>query len=529
MMMKKILAYMMMLATLCGALSGCESIEETYDKYIGDGPIQYLNKIYDLKATPGWESMLLSWSLKLDPGRTGILVEWKNDTNTFAKIIDKDSESFLVEGLTDNYDYEFNVWAITEQDGKVVKKSLGDPVYARSFNYESDELALFTHMVTKQIKVADKKLFVAFDSWPDNLVSFKIGYFEKGSTQESYYEANSNDRINNWPKGAPCAVIGENIDFSKPVNVYRRGKIKSFGNIELDLKPLTLYFDIPILNSDFTNELRPQLGLNGDIKFSDINNISSLNINFNQTSLEDILYFPNLKTLNLGKDRYIMPGTEAVAKSILPSDTKRQLSLVALQLAHDVLGVQINQYSKNYFDVVPTWFAGKNLVPQLPGLHMLDTTGWTIKETPQDAMGYDTGLSNLLVDDNTKYWLPTASTQLREHVFEFDMKQVQNVLGFKVVQANISDTYLQLPSIISIEVMTTSGAWVSATFNKNTTIGNGKGETTLVYLNKDKSTVQTQKIRLVLSDFFYKKGYDANWNYIDFYRTALSKFKIFSE
>lgn len=528
--MKTFITYMTMLVVFCGMVSSCEDIEDTYKEYAGDGPIQYLNKIYDLKATAQWEAISLSWSLKLDPGRTSILVEWKDNENTYSKIIDKDSESFLVEGLTENYDYEFNVWAVAEVDGEIVKKSLGDPVYGRPFNSQSDELSLFTHVVTKQIKVADKKIFVVFDAWPDNLISFKIGYFEKENEQEQFFVAETNDRINGWPKGVPYAVIGEDVDFSKPIKVYRTGEIESFGNKILDLEPLELHFDLPTFNSDFTNELRPQIGIDGEIKTSDIENVSSVNINFNQTSLEDILYFPALETVNLGKDRYIPAEMVGTTRSSLSSETNKNISLGALKLAHDILGVKIYQYCEHYFDEVPEWFAGKNLVPQLPSLQLLDTSDWDITETPMDAVGYDTGLRNLLQDDNNTYWFPTASLKLRTHIIEIDMKKIQNIIGFKIVQANINnDVNLQCPGLITIEILNESGAWIAATFDENVTIGTGKGETALAYLDKDKTVKQVQKIRIKISDNFYKNGYDDDGKLTKYYRIALASFMVITE
>ncbi len=526
--MKTIFTYIIMLATLCVELASCESIDDTYKEYTGDGPEQYLNKIYDLQAKSQWESVLLSWKLKQDLGRTAILVEWKDSETTHSQLIDKNSESFVVEGLTSNYDYEFNVWAVMEENGEIVKKSLGDPVYAYPFNSQSDEVALFTHVVTKQIKVANKAIFAVFDVWPENLISFKIGYFEKGNDQEQFFVAQPEDRINEYPKGKPYALIGENIDFSKPINVYRIGKIESFGDKVLELTPVTLYFDFPIFNSDFANELRPQIGIYGEIKNSDIENVSSVNINFNQTSLEDILYFPNLKIVNLGKDRYIMHGTEDQAKSNLSSAANKEISLGALKAAHDLLGVQINHYSNHYFDGNFDWFAGNHLVPQLPSLNLLDATDWSITETPQDAMGYDTGLKNLLVDNNM-YWFPTASMQLRTHTIEIDMKKIERVLGFKIVQANINDLDLKLPEQIKIEVMNVSGVWTAAGFNEDVATGSGKGESTIVYLDKDKSVKSVQKIRILISDSFYKNGFDDKWNYVKFYRTALSSFMVITD
>ena len=156
--------YAVILVLLAGYLTGCEKLEDTYSKHTGDGPEQYLTKIYDLKGEPKWLSVLLTWNLKLDPGRTAIMVEWTDDEKTDSVIIDRDSESYLVEGLK-NYEYTFRVSAIEQKEGEIIKQSLGDPVYVRPYTSASEELLLFTRVVNKQFQVADKYLFVAFDEW----------------------------------------------------------------------------------------------------------------------------------------------------------------------------------------------------------------------------------------------------------------------------------------------------------------------------------------------------------------------------
>ena len=56
------------LVLLAGLVASCgESLEDTYSDYTGDGPEQYLTKIYDLQGKPRWMSVELTWNLKLDP------------------------------------------------------------------------------------------------------------------------------------------------------------------------------------------------------------------------------------------------------------------------------------------------------------------------------------------------------------------------------------------------------------------------------------------------------------------------------
>ena len=510
-----------MLISLTGFMVGCEKLEDTYSEYMGDGPEQYLSKIYDLQGSPQWLSVLLTWNLKLDAGRTAILVKWTDDEKTDSVILDKDCKSYLVEGLK-NYEYTFNVNAIEQKNGKTIKYSINDPVYVRPYTYESDEISLFSRVVSKPFNIADKQLFVIFEPWSDNLISFRIGYWEKNNKEEQFWVATLEDRINNYPKGKPYALIGENIDFSKPINVYRTGKISEIGDVVLDLNPIALYFDIPSFESDFAAEVRNKFDLTGEIKWSDIKNIETLEIDYNQVSLTDILHFSGLKELHLGKNRYLASGTESQIKSTIEN---REISLAALELAAN-LGVKIYHYGKHYFDVAPSFFTASNIKAEIPIFTYLDPSVWTIKVSPEDALGYNSGLTNLVKDDNTQ-WLPQPSTQLREHVIEIDMQENKNVLGFKIKQAISSDSQLKLPTSLSIEVQSATGQWLPATYQERVTIGNGKGETTIIYLDKAKNSKKTQKIRVKISDSFYKKQWNSGVGAsLDYYNVVLSSFMV---
>ena len=269
--------------------------------------------------------------------------------------------------------------------------------------------------------------------------------------------------------------------------------------------------------------MRNRLDLLGEIKQDDIKNVEILDIDYDQISLIDVLHFPNLKELHLGRNRYLALGTEDRVRSSL---SNKELSIGALNVIAEKLGVKIYHYGNHYFDVVPDFFTEKNKLSEQPMLAFMDATNWDISVSPADALGYDSGAKNLLVD-NDSYWLPQPTTQIRTHVIEIDMKQEETIAGFKIVQTkDFGDPDASRPETLSIEVETGSGQWATATFSKSTTLGNGEGETTIVYLNKDKGTKTAQKIRITVSDDFYKQGYDSSWNWVDFYNVTLSSIMV---
>ena len=189
------------------------------------------------------------------------------------------------------------------------------------------------------------------------------------------------------------------------------------------------------------------------------------------------------------------------------------------------IGLKIYHYGNHYFNTVPDFFTAKNQVAELPEFSLLNTVGWDITVNPMDAMGYNSGLANLLQESDA-YWSPQASEILRRHIIEIDMKESKRILGFKVGQAMTPPADVQTPDVLDIEFETGSGAWESAAFSRSVTVGTGKGETTIIYLDKSHSVKTAQKIRVTVADKFHKKGYNASYAYVDFYTVVLSSFMV---
>ncbi len=524
-MKRKIFSYVLFLLSF-GWMAGCESLEDTYSDYTGDGPERYLSTIYNLEGTPQWLAVKLTWKLKLDPARTGVVVKWSTFEKADSVVLDKDAETYTVTGL-ENFEYTFNVSAIEEKDGVIVNRSLTNPsnivteVYIRPYTNESDEMLAFSRGVKKCFKINNKQLVVNFDKWADNLLLFKIGYFEKNNSVEQFWEGEEGE--NGWPNGLSCAVIGEDIDFSQPISVYRRGKIEGFGNIEMDLAPIVLAFDVPVFEALFLEELRAQLNLNGEVSFADINEVEELYLNYDQSSLVDVLFFPNLKRLYLGANRYLA-SDDAISQSAL-ADVEE--STEALKIFAEQMNGEIYHYGKHYFAGGLDCFKEKNMTAEVPNtISLLETAGWEISVSPEDY-DYVSGLENLL-NLERDYWSPQSTTEMmREHIVTIDMKEVRSIQGFLIQQAeDITIPYGKTgnkPEMLKIEIEKEGGVWEQATFSQSVTIGDGSYEKTVVYLNKDKSSKQTSKVRFRINDSGYKPSYSASFTD---YKTALASFMM---
>ncbi len=91
-------------------------------------------------------------------------------------------------------------------------------------------------------------MFVAFDGMADNLIAFKIGYFEKGSETEQFWEVGPEDREKSRPKGKSYALIGDDVDFSQDGKGVSKGKIASCGGYDVGVGSYELSFELsPLL------------------------------------------------------------------------------------------------------------------------------------------------------------------------------------------------------------------------------------------------------------------------------------------
>ena len=74
--MKKIYLWLLLPLSIFG---GCESLEDTYKDYAGDGPIRYLVKCDDLDVKAGWNRLVVSWKSVDDPIIDKVKVPWTVD------------------------------------------------------------------------------------------------------------------------------------------------------------------------------------------------------------------------------------------------------------------------------------------------------------------------------------------------------------------------------------------------------------------------------------------------------------------
>ncbi len=522
--MKKLLLNILLPVLAAGLFSACEKLEDTYSDYAGDGPIRYLAKCENLQANVQWESIELSWENSNDLERDSIFIEWQDDSTTRDTLIDKNSTSCVIPNLG-NFDYFFSVSSVSfDEEGNINSRSLETTIYARPYSLQHESLSTFTQVVIKHFKVGDSSVYLFFDNWKDNLKSAEIGYYKVGESEETRLalqkvNLGTEDAPEYYPNGLKEMFL-ENVDFSKDIVIYRTGSVKGISDEDFTVvfPDIKMNLDVMVFNSDFAAQVQNYLNVS-QLTASVIENVEVLEFDQDIASIEDILYFPNLKEIYLGKNRYMTASyaTSSTEQSIL---SEKERSLAILNIAHEKLQVEVHQYNAHYFASyeAPAWFVQEGN-PVIPEVNILENTSlWSYSVSPADEAGYDSMLANLFDNQSTTDWTPLRISSIRVHAIEIDMKEEVDIRGFKIVQSSSLGYYSMLiPNMMEIEIAGDGEEWHQATYQDEIPLGDSQGETTIVYLNKDKQAQKARRIRFYVTDKDY---------YSSSYGTALADFMV---
>ena len=91
-------------------IMGCESLEDTYSDYAGDGTIRYIGKCTDVSVAPGWKRLIVKWVNNVDPVVDKIKVCWQVDDQKDSILLAPNTVEYSISNLEDG-NYEVTVCA----------------------------------------------------------------------------------------------------------------------------------------------------------------------------------------------------------------------------------------------------------------------------------------------------------------------------------------------------------------------------------------------------------------------------------
>ncbi len=475
--MKNISIHILYTACLCCTLAAtsCQGLEDTYKEFAGD-EIRYIGKCNDLTVSPGWERIIVKWTNSSDPIIDKVKLKWEGDNVKDSVLLERGTQEYSIGNLQDA---TYKVTICTEdKDGE---KSLESSSYCRPYTLNHEEVASFTRIISKHFFIGDR-LALEFAGWQDGIESAILKYT---TTDGEETEVALNKSI----ASSNIYLLDDEIDTTKPVVLYRKGRLTGCDDV-IDFPAYELTLD-KTYSSDFKEFLKKKYGTDsdvlnadGEVKDSWAKSLKTLELDTDLSSFEDILNFPNLTKLVLGKNRYL---TKAGAE-----DTERgQYTVYNTALSEEVLdamseltGLTVERYNNHYNNVWPFECEIEDMgSPEMPQHEYIDLKNAKTTLNPEDSKDYNSHLSYLTDGNASTCWEPLTTTSQTTYTITYDLGTAQKARGIKLVQKTLSDGDQNkdiLPQMVKVETAGGDGSFSTATFVDDYYIGRTTGETVFV-------------------------------------------------
>ena len=469
-------------AAALAVLSSCgDSLEDTYKDYAGDGPIRYTGKCTNITVAPGWECLRAKWTPSKDPAVKNIRISWisENNDTASAEVASTDT-AYTIKGLS-NQNYRVLVQSVAN-DGTL---SLDNGVTRRPYTYEHEAVTAFTQGFNKYY-LYKNHLLLFMGNWSDGIVKFDIAYTNKQEKADTLHLTKDVFAEQN--------VDVADVDFTKDVTLLRRGLIEGCPDT-IDFQPVSLTRNF-LMNSDFKKELRQHYGLGNDDVENFTASAQTVGVDYDLYSLEDLLYFPNLKTVDLGARRYML--TSHIQASTV---TELKRSLWVINKLHEIGGVEVNMYANAYLGASAPSFVKKHDAANVPVSTFYSTKGWNITTSEDDSNNSE--LKNLIDGSASTGWMSWPSDNgARTFDLVINMKATKTIHGVAIEQSQNSDAKNFLPEDVSVEYATADApdTWHYLNGVDDYTLGGAQGETTIV---KAATAVNAQYLRITVKERTY--------------------------
>jgi len=456
-------------------------MKDTYDEYWDNGPIRYIGKCSDFKVESGWHKLKLTWKNSIDATTDKIKIVWTSSDEKDSVTIDAKKESYITKAVFKDASYVFNIYAMNKDGVQSIKTT----AYARPFTETHELIRSFGNLEDRYAYVKNNLLLI-LSLYHESVINASIHYV-KGNGELVDWVLTKEDFDKKY-------FVLKDIDVSKAVTVNRTVKLEeSFEEINMETYEL-VHNDV-FINPDFALQVNDYYAL-PEMSSDFINSVEEIHLNYSINSMEDLLYFPNLKKVVLGGERYMTASHKNDDASIFNFGS--EASVFALRVLHELLGVEVEIYN-NQYDILSSLDFAKDMGnPTLPELEYLNTSTWSITcSTTED--GDNSHPEYLLDDDMNTSWRPlTEQNKIREHIMTIDMKSEKSIKGIKIVQPNSDDIDpVYFPDVFKIEISGDGTNWESALPRTQRIIGKGRGESTIINFAK---SISTRYVRFKIND-----------------------------
>ncbi len=483
-------------------LVGCESLEDTYSDYSGPKK-RYVGRAHNLEIETGWKRLRVKWENSLDSSRDSIKVIWRADEVADSVMLAPNITEYTTEQNLENKTYEVQVVAMDE----LKNESLDAIVYAKPFTSEH-ELIKSIGRVEKKYFFNNNSLILFFPESVERILESRLNYSDVSTGEDVNLILTKEILESKY-------YLINNVDPNKAVQIISQMNTAECFDV-IDFEPYELDKDNKSFSADFLTSLKEFNDMK-TISNEFINNLEVLYLDYSLGSLEDVLYFPNLKQIVFGANRFLdeehLTYDDGAALSVVNDVSASVYALNTLNEINENL--KVVSYNGQYIYLVEGYWSstpypiadeldfeltdgGNPVLPEIQWYE--DMEGWNVSCNTDLTDNFNSKSENILKLENVDMvWKPRETEGLlREHQIIIDMNDVKEITGFYFRQPkgwNFESDYF----IDNIQIFVSdNGHTYTKAFNNNIReVGMGEGEITLINL---KEKINTRYVKLVVKD-----------------------------
>ncbi len=482
--MKKLL-YILSIAL---AFVACESMEDTYSEY-NTPKDRYVGKCSDLKIELGWERFRLSWKNNVDAAVENIRVTWEDEVGKVDTVIlPAGTEVYETPDTLKDQSYKFTLAAIDSRG----RESFPIEGYGKPFTDASSKVQMLK-VVEKKFYFVENELIMLFYEAGKDIYKADVTYLSNGV--EKVQKITSEDFV----KGR---LVLTDVDADTDIRI--NGKMKMLECIDtIPLDEYVLDRNKKSWSGGFIGNMRQQLDL-ADFPLELLDTLTTLYVDDNISSLEDILYMPKLERVVLGKNRMNL-NYRNIEGSYASTVDDTTASLFALRKMRELKGIEVDIYGdqfhlKDSLDF-ENWNQRNNptsfIIPT-------DVNEWELSFNDpnyyENEDPYPYGLNLLLrptFPRMTDWRTIPSQSEIKTHEIVYDMKELKEVKGFQFSQTFDNNLKQFCPKTVQIHVSEDGTIWDTAFFQATMNVGGVAGEVRIKYMNQPKSV---RYIKLIVRD-----------------------------
>ena len=507
--MKSMKRYLLLLLPLLLMTSCGESLFDTYKDFAGDGEIRYVGKVSDLTASPGWQRILLDWKNSDDPIIDKMEVKWVVDDKRDSVFLPAGTTSYVISNLTQGNSYEVTVCSVDKEG----RESLPTTTYVRPYNQDHEAVLAFNRVVARSFFLHNH-LLLTFNGWDNNIKDAYLAYRTKSNGEEKKVQL-TEEVVDGLHLDLP------DVDAAKPVSIYRKGYIEGCADL-ITFAPINLETE-PLFNSEFKQEMKRQFGYDVNIPESFYGQCEQLDLDWKINDLADLLYFPKLKKLYLGKNRHVRPDMvddEEVGQSQV---TDVELSDWVLAKLHELNGLEVYRYDKHFSTLTKESYVKDMGHSPEHDVTLISMKGAKVTVMPEESqeltqLGWSSHPEYLVDGNENTSWKPYVQNASTTYTIDVELPADHTVKGMRLVQSyyGAGETAMRAlcPAQIRVYKSVDGGYFPVATNLEDTNIGNSTGEVNYIPFAKAE---RIKYVRIVVTTPMYFKNFQVSLAEIGLY------------